>query len=83
MVKKQKTCAQKTDGLLGQLISAVQASQLQLLQAGSGGADTSTSAISELNQRVGDLNIVKELNNQTKEVHSSIGKLGKVSLVPS
>lgn len=76
VVKKQKTCAAKTDALLGQLISVVQASQTQL--SSDVASTCQCSAIKEFNLKVGNLDLIKELNTQTKEVHTAIGKLGKV-----
>ena len=72
VVKKQKTCSERVDGSIDQLISLVLATRARLASGPQPGA------IKELKTQVQKLELEKEMNSQTKELHTAIGKLNKV-----
>jgi hypothetical protein len=75
VVKKQKTCSTRTDACLDTLIGLVASARDALCEDSMQDAEE---VLQGLAKRVEAQGIVKELNAQTKELHSSIGKLGKV-----
>lgn len=72
VIKKQKVCAAKVSDCIDRLIQLAQASRLQL-------ASGTEDAIEQLQAHAEQLGLVKEANSSTKELHSSINKLSKVS----
>lgn len=75
-MKKQKTCSSKTDACLDNLIGLV-ASARDALSGDS--MQDPDEVIQNLLKQVEAQGIAKELNSQTKDLHSSISKLGKAS----
>jgi transcriptional regulator with GAF, ATPase, and Fis domain len=71
VVKKQKTCAERVDASIDQLISLVQAARARLASQPEPGA------VRELQQQIQKLGLEKEMNSQTKELHTAVGKLNK------
>jgi hypothetical protein len=72
VVKKQRTCAERVDGCIDQLISLVMATRARLA------AGQHIGAVKELQQHIQKLGLEKEMNSQTKELHTAVGKLNKV-----
>jgi hypothetical protein len=72
VVKKQKTCCERVDACLDQLISLVQGARASLASAAAPGA------VPELKKQIQKLGIEKEMNGQTKELHTAVGRLNKV-----
>jgi len=72
VTKKQKTCSERVDACVDQLISLVLATRAQLASGAQPGA------ISELQKQIQKLGLEKEMNSQTKELHAAVGKLNKV-----
>lgn len=86
VAKRQKTCADKSDAALDRLVEVVGAAKARL-EAGRGGGgtmgddtddDDGDAVMAELQRSLDDAAIFKDLNSNTKELHSAIGKLGKV-----
>lgn len=77
VVKRQKTCATKTDAALNKMIELVQAAQRQLEEGGPDCADPEA-LLQRLQQSIEDAGLLKEMNSSTKEFHTAIAKLGKV-----
>lgn len=75
VLKKQKTCAARTDACVEQLISLVAAARAQLVAGGS------PQVVSDLQEQVKKLGLEKEMTSQTKELHTAVGKLSKVRVV--
>lgn len=71
VIKKQKLSASKVSDCLDKLLQLAQQSRQQL-------AAGSNDAIQQLQAQAEQLGLVKEMNNSTKELHSSINKLSKV-----
>jgi hypothetical protein len=80
VVKKQRTCCSRTDACLDTLIGLVAGARDALSDDSMQDPDE---VVHGLLKRIEAQGIAKELNAQTKELHSSIGKLGKASLVSS
>jgi hypothetical protein len=78
VVKKQKTCSSKTDACLDNLIGLVSSARDAL--AGDSMQDPDE-VIQNLLKQMEAQGIAKELNSQTKDLHSSISKLGKASII--
>eukprot|EP00879_Flechtneria_rotunda_P028898 GHRR01031133.1.p1 GENE.GHRR01031133.1~~GHRR01031133.1.p1 ORF type:complete len:114 (+),score=35.16 GHRR01031133.1:190-531(+) len=72
VVKKQKLCTAKVGDSLDKLIELVQSCWAKL-SAGS------ANAIRELQAQAEKQGLMKDMNSSTKELHSSINKLSKVS----
>jgi hypothetical protein len=75
VVKKQKTISARTDACLDTLIGLVAGARDALSEDSMQDAEE---VLQGLLKRIEAQGIAKELNAQTKELHSSIGKLGKV-----
>lgn len=77
VVKKQKTCADKSSALVDQVEGLVRAAIAQL----EAGMDVDSEEVSrvaaELHKQLEEAGCVKELNSLTKELHGAVGKLGK------
>lgn len=71
VVKKQRLCAAKVNDAIDKLIKLAKDAREQAA-AGSG------DAIKDLLAKAEKLGIAKDMNSSTKDLHSSIGKLGKV-----
>jgi hypothetical protein len=74
VAKKQKTCAAMTAEALDRVIAEVRTAHARLLAGRGDGAK----AAQELNARLQKMDVVAQVSNQTKEVHSAVNKLGKV-----
>lgn len=72
VIKKQKLSAGKVSDCLDKLIHLTQQSRQQL-------AAGSSDAVLQLQSQAEQLGLLKEMNSSTKELHSSISKLSKVS----
>ncbi len=73
VAKKQRVCATKTSDSLNNLIDELTAAKHRIATEG-----TSEGVIKELNQRLGQLNTVHTISEQTKDLHSTVNKLSKV-----
>lgn len=73
VVKRQRVCEQKVDARLDQLIELFQRSKERLLEPDS----TPDVVLQELQRRVQEEGLLKEMSNQVKECHSAINKLSK------
>jgi hypothetical protein len=71
VVKKQKLCNAKVENSLDKLITLVTACRANLVAG-------DRHDIKELVAKAEQLGLVKDMNNSTKEFHSSINKLSKV-----
>lgn len=71
VIKKQKVSEGKVSDSLDKLITLAQQAQQQL-------AAGSSDAVQQLKAQAEQLGLIKEMNNSTKELHSSINKLSKV-----
>lgn len=71
VVKRQRVCQTKVAGCLHQLIALASAARDK---AAAGDA----SAASDLAANVEAAGLIKEMNAQTKDLHTAVGKLGKV-----
>ena len=71
--KKQKVCATKTSDSLNNLIDELTAAKHRIAAEGSTDA-----VINDLNKRLGQLNTVHTISEQTKDLHSTVNKLSKV-----
>lgn len=72
--KKQKTCEAKVDSHLQELIQLVTEAKARM-------DDPSASAeqvLAELGRRIEEAGPLRNAVSQTKELHSAVGKLGKV-----
>ncbi|GLC47422.1 hypothetical protein PLESTB_000542700 [Pleodorina starrii] len=74
-IKRQKTCASKSDAVLDKIISMVTAAQKEL-ENGAEGSDPEAT-LTRLHNSIEDAGVFKELNSTTKDFHTSISKLGK------
>ncbi len=74
VAKKQKTCAAMTAEALDRVIAEVRTAHARLLAGRGDGAK----AAQDLNARLQKMDVVAQVSNQTKEVHSAVNKLGKV-----
>lgn len=73
VVKKQKTCAAKVDGCIDELLGLAIAARDQAASS-----DASAAAVRELSARAESAGLIKEMNTQTKDLHSIVAKLSKV-----
>ena len=73
--KKQKICAAKTSDSINNLIDELTAAKHRI--AAEGSTDT---ILADLNKRLGQLNTVHTISEQTKELHSTVNKLSKVQI---
>jgi hypothetical protein len=71
--KKQRVCAVRTTECLDSLIEEITAAQ-QRLTADSDG----TAVMQELAQRLSRPDVLKDLSDSTKDLHTAVAKLGKV-----
>lgn len=75
VVKKQKVCSTKIDECLNQLITLVRAAK-ERVEAGN-----AVQSPKELQKKLEQLGLTKEMNNQTKDLHSAVNKLSKASVL--
>ena len=74
MCKKQKICAVKITECIDALIQEISAAQQQLT------SDSDVAAVmQQLSQRCSKPEVLKELSDSTKDLHSAVNKLGKVT----
>ena len=73
--KKQKACAAATSEVLTQLLQELTAAKASLLEHG---PTSAASTLKQLHQHLEGRGLDKQLSDQTKELHSSVSKLGKV-----
>ncbi len=78
-IKRQKTCASKSDAIINSIISLVTAAQKEL-ENGAEGSDPEAT-LTRLLESIEDAGLFKELNSTTKDFHTSIAKLGKVGVI--
>mmetsp|Transcript_2254 Transcript_2254/g.5059 ORF Transcript_2254/g.5059 Transcript_2254/m.5059 type:complete len:392 (+) Transcript_2254:89-1264(+) len=74
VIKKQKTCDSKVSVCIDQLIDAVSNARASLL------ADPNLStevAMQQLSKKLDEMGVMKEMNSQVKDLHSSVNKLSK------
>ncbi|GIL82454.1 hypothetical protein Vretimale_11896 [Volvox reticuliferus] len=74
-IKRQKTCALKSDAVLDKIIGMVTAAQKELENDAEGSDPEDT--LTRLHKSIEDAGVFKELNSTTKDLHTSIAKLGK------
>ncbi|KXZ50205.1 hypothetical protein GPECTOR_17g842 [Gonium pectorale] len=74
-IKRQKTCASKTDAALDSLISMVKAAQEELERSAPGADAEGT--IARLHKSIEEAGLLKDINSSTKEFHTAISKFGK------
>lgn len=74
VVKKQKTCASRTNDCMNRLLEL--ATKARDTLAAEHQSDSGT-LIANLKQQIEGLGLTKELNSQTRDLHSAIGKLNK------
>ena len=74
VVKRQRACASKTSDCLDRLILEVTGARKQLSAPGNGVNDV----LSGLSERLMKGDIVKDIADNTKELHGAVNKLGKV-----
>ena len=72
--KKQKTCNTKTNESLSNLLDELTAAKNRIASEGS-----SEAVLRDLNSRLEQLNTVHTISEQTKDLHSTVNKLSKVS----
>ncbi|KAK9833790.1 hypothetical protein WJX74_005894 [Apatococcus lobatus] len=70
--KKQKTCNTKTNDSLSNLLDELTAAKHRIASEGS-----SEAVLRDLNKRLGQLNTVHTISEQTKDLHSTVNKLSK------
>lgn len=75
VVKRQKTCEAKVEQCLDQLIDLVSKCRDEALSVACPGP---AAALSELEGRLGELGLIKDMNGQTKDLHSAVTKFSKV-----
>ena len=73
--KKQKVCNTKTNDCLSNLVDELTAAKHRIASEGS-----SEAVLRDLNRRLGQLNTVHTISEQTKDLHSTVNKLSKVSI---
>ena len=78
VAKRQRACASKTTDCLDKLILEVTEARKQLSAPGAGVLDV----LKELNEQLSRADPVKDIADNTKELHGAVNKLGKVSLDP-
>lgn len=74
VVKRQKLCSDKFTSTVASLLDIVNSSKTKLDKNPEGAG----SVIDELKRQITQLNVSDDLHGQTKQLHSAIGKLGKV-----
>lgn len=74
VVKRQKLCSTKFSSTIDDLLDMVNSSKVKMQQNPTDAA----AMIGALKQQIAQLNVSGDLHDQTKQLHSAIGKLGKV-----
>ena len=74
VVKRQRACASKTDDSLDKLIQEVTEARKQISAPGA----NVNAMMRGLNENVNKGDIVKDIAENTKELHGAVNKLGKV-----
>lgn len=74
VVKRQKTCAHTFSVTVDTLLAAVNDSKQQLQKDSTKAA----AVVDRLKHQITQLKVSTELHDQTKHLHSAVGKLGKV-----
>ena len=74
VINKQKTCASRVDSSVQRLISLVEAAKARVEAADP--KESPESVLAELDKQIQEE--MKKATTQTKELHSAVGKLGKV-----
>lgn len=75
VAKKQKTCAVETAQCMDTLVKEVEAARTRMLAGRGDGAKVAA----ELHARLAKLDLIAAVSNHTKDVHSAVTKLSKVS----
>lgn len=74
VVKRQKLCSSKFSSTVDSLLDLVNSSKSKLEE----NPDGASQVLETLKQQLTQLNVSSDLHDQTKQLHSAIGKLGKV-----
>ena len=74
VVKRQRACASRTDDCLDKLIQEVTEARKQISAPGA----NVNAMMRGLNENVNKRDIVKDIADNTKELHGAVNKLGKV-----
>ena len=74
VVKRQRACASRTDDCLDKLIQEVTEARKQISAPGA----NVNAMMRGLNENVNKGDIVKDIADNTKELHGAVNKLGKV-----
>ena len=74
VVKRQKLCSTKFSSTVDNLLDLVNSSRVKLDQ----NPGETAEVIEALKRQITQLNVSSDLHDQTKQLHSAIGKLGKV-----
>ncbi|EFJ41873.1 hypothetical protein VOLCADRAFT_67775 [Volvox carteri f. nagariensis] len=74
-IKRQKLCASKSDAVLDKIIGMVTAAQKELENFAEGSDPEAT--ITSLHKGIEEAGLFKEMNSSTKDLHTSVAKLGK------
>lgn len=74
VINKQKTCASRVDASVQRLISLVETAKARVEAADP--LESPESVLAELDKQIQEE--MKKATTQTKELHSAVGKLGKV-----
>lgn len=77
VVKRQKLCSTKFSSTVTNLLDIVNSSKAKLDQ----NPGEKGEVIEALKRQITQLNVSSDLHDQTKQLHSAIGKLGKVRAV--
>ena len=77
VVKRQKLCSTKFSSTVDNLLCIVNSSKAKLDQS----SEEPAEVIEALKRQITQLNVSSDLHDQTKQLHSAIGKLGKVNAV--
>ena len=74
VVKRQRACASRTDECLDKLVQEVTEARKQISAPGA----NVNGIVRGLNDNVNKRDIVKDIADNTKELHGAVNKLGKV-----
>lgn len=74
VARRQRACASKTADSLNKLILEVTEARKQLSAPGAGVSDI----LNALEGRLSEKDVVKDVADNTKELHGAVNKLGKV-----
>lgn len=81
VVKKQKTCSEEISNTLNDLISHLENLKGRISQGEVTGHEAIKKEFNDLNLKIQNDSITKNINSFTRELHAAIIKLGKVSIL--